>query len=71
MGLTNKQEEFMQKLKSLVEEGRLMDANDALGLSLMLRTDAEIDSMETFLKQNPNAQHDDILGFAIQIKKYK
>ena len=66
--MTNRRECFLKRIKAVLKEGRLFDTESAVGLSMILRTEEEMDLMEKFFDENPQADHDEIIEYAVSIK---
>ena len=67
MALTDRQRRFAKKIKNVFDEGRIFCADDAIGISIFLQTDEEMDLMERFLDEHPQAEHDEILMRMLEI----
>ena len=68
MSLNDKERRFGLKIKKLLSEGRLFNVETAVGISMILKTDEEMDSMEKFLDAHPQATHDEILEYMLKLK---
>ena len=65
--MTERRERFLDRLKCLLDEGRFFCLDDAWGVAVYLRTDEEMDLMEQFLDEHPQATQDEILMRMLEI----